>query len=594
MNSKCMRDVSISRQAWTGMALLLAALLLVSLALTPAPVQAATFTVTSGGDSGSGSLRAAIDSANANPDADTIVFDGVSTVTLTSDQLEITEDLTIDGGDGVTIQRSSEAGTPNFRIFAISGSETEVTLDSLTIENGASSGGGIFNDNGDVRVTGSTISESVQNGIRNENGNVTITDSVIRDNGASITFGGGIFNIGGTVSVTGSTISGNKIVSSGNGGGIANNGGDVTVTDSTISDNEAIDGGGGIANYSGGTATVTNSTISGNEAGSVLASSSGGGIANFSGGEVTVTNSTISGNVATNKGGGIANGLFSNGTIEITNSTISGNEAATGGGGINNDSNGTLTLANTIIANSITSSDIVNDNVLLIQGPTIVADGSVSDPDVIAEDPLLGPLADNGGPTLTHLPQEGSPAINAGVEGALSADTTDLDSDGNTSEPLPRDQRGLERIIGTDVDIGAVEVGAGNVDYRVAINPPRVAEGNSATVTVTRSGTGTLGSSTVTLNIVDGTATLNEDYTVAQQSETLEFAPNDTTAQVIIDILSDTQVEENETLVATLSNPTAPETATISTVAATLTITDSGGDDSNTNDSTLYLPLLQR
>jgi hypothetical protein len=71
---------------------------------------------------------------------------------------------------------------------------------------------------------------------------------------------------------------------------------------------------------------------------------------------------------------------------------------------------------------------------------------------------LLGPLADNSGPTYTHLPLPGSPAINAGSNDALPQDTLDTDGNGNTGEPLPLDQRGQTRIANTTVDIGAVEV----------------------------------------------------------------------------------------------------------------------------------------
>ena len=63
---------------------------------------------------------------------------------------------------------------------------------------------------------------------------------------------------------------------------------------------------------------------------------------------------------------------------------------------------------------------------------------------ILAVNPLLGPLANNGGRTLTMLPQGGSPAINAGVSSAGAS--------------LSKDQRGFSRLFGRAVDIGAVEV----------------------------------------------------------------------------------------------------------------------------------------
>ena len=62
---------------------------------------------------------------------------------------------------------------------------------------------------------------------------------------------------------------------------------------------------------------------------------------------------------------------------------------------------------------------------------------------------MLGPLADNGGPTLTHLPSASSPAIDAADNAACS----------------PTDQRGYSRPVDgnnppdgfSDCDIGSVE-----------------------------------------------------------------------------------------------------------------------------------------
>ncbi len=99
--------------------------------MLPLQNQAATITVTNGNDDGAGSLRAAIAGAMAG---DVIDFSGVTTVTLTSDQLFISTNLTINGGTGVTITR--DAGAPNFRIFNITSGSAVVEFNKLTITNG--------------------------------------------------------------------------------------------------------------------------------------------------------------------------------------------------------------------------------------------------------------------------------------------------------------------------------------------------------------------------------------------------------------------------------------------------------------------------
>lgn len=72
-------------------------LLVPTLALSTT-LQAATFTVTNQNNSGSGSLRSAVNAANLSPGPDTVIFDPlVTSITLTTGQIDITEALIIDG-----------------------------------------------------------------------------------------------------------------------------------------------------------------------------------------------------------------------------------------------------------------------------------------------------------------------------------------------------------------------------------------------------------------------------------------------------------------------------------------------------------------
>lgn len=255
---------------------------------------------------------------------------------------------------------------------------------------------------------------------------------------------------GNSVTISGLTLTQGK---SDNGGGIINSG-ILTISNSTISANsvQAISGiaanignGGGISN--GGTLTFNNSTISGNN---------GSGISNFADTSIAtleISNSTISGNSTSGDGGGIRNfASASNATLTISNSTISGNNAC---GIFWLGPNFTASLRSTIVADTVTLDGNVpglGDDLIglfrveysLIRSranATIVE--TVPGSNRYGVDPLLGPLAENGGPTLTHALLAGSPAINRG------------------SNPTPQsfDQRGLGfvRAVGR-TDIGAFEV----------------------------------------------------------------------------------------------------------------------------------------
>ena len=151
-------------------------------------------------------------------------------------------------------------------------------------------------------------------------------------------------------------------------------------------------------------------------------------------------NSTINGNFALSDGGGIAYGYSG---LTIINSTISGNSAATCGGGV---CGGGVEIGNTIL-NANASENI--DGSVTSHGYNISSDdggGHLNGPgDQINTDPLLGPLRNHGGPTLTHMPMRGSPAIDAG--------------DPNFSPPPDNDQRGacFLRVFGPRIDVGSVE-----------------------------------------------------------------------------------------------------------------------------------------
>lgn len=220
------------------------------------------------------------------------------------------------------------------------------------------------------------------------------------------------------------------------GGGMKNTDCNITLTNVTISGNETSGYGGGILNHSSNP-RLTNVTISGNTA------PNGGGIYNqFS--DPTLTNVTISGNTASN-GGGIFNTLGSSPTL--TNVTISENFASQGRGIFNYSSSPTIT--NSIFwGNDGSGQEIYN-----MQGssPTvnwsIVEGGYQGGTNIFTDDPLLQPLADNGGFTKTHAIPRNSPAY------AIPKDA----GDGNWNGAPDTDQRGYRRAPGGFRAMGAYE-----------------------------------------------------------------------------------------------------------------------------------------
>lgn len=238
-------------------------------------------------------------------------------------------------------------------------------------------------------------------------------------NGRNGDWGGGIYNSG-TLNLTNVTLFGNWTMHCG--GGIVNRG-VLNVMNSTFSENIADFGSGGaICNWDGAL-YVTSSTFSDNSG--VFG---GGAVYNNVDATLHVTNSSFSGNASTDAA--ISNG----GTATVTNSTISGNI----GGGFENS--GTATVMNTIVNNNTSS------NCIDYQG-TLTASNNLADDDncgpgfVNSPSILLGPLADNGGPTQTMALLPGSAAIDAGDDTACPA----------------TDQRGVTRPQGAHCDIGAYE-----------------------------------------------------------------------------------------------------------------------------------------
>ena len=228
--------------------------------------------------------------------------------------------------------------------------DIKVTISKFTVKNGNSTVGGGINNNGNLTITETTITENTATAIEGyaygggiyNHGNLTIINSIISENTVigDTAYGGGIYNDANLI-INNSTITGNTATSTdgyADGGGISNEYGIITINNSIITGNAATGAsvyGGGISHSFLGTLTINNSSITGNTAtGNYIY---GGGINNW-GAFITINNSSINGNTATGSrvyGGGI----YNNGDLIVNSSTITDN-AATGarvyGGGIYN------------------------------------------------------------------------------------------------------------------------------------------------------------------------------------------------------------------------------------------------------------------
>jgi CSLREA domain-containing protein len=375
-------------------------------------------------------LRAAIQEANSFPEQHNIALPA-GTYSLSLGELTIAKNITINGaGKGITIIN----GDALSRVFNSQVGGT-LTLNNLTVRNGAHTGGGTNSGGGGIYNQGELILQNVSLS-NNHAGN-----------------GGGIFNDG-ILTINNSAISNNQ---AGNGGGIFNDG-FATIVDVTLDFNSAGSGpefgGGGI--YNSGTLILNKTTITGSEAGT------GGGL--FNSGIIDLTNVTLSGNKANSSGGGLYNGK-GGGAPEATlsNVTISNNTAPNGGGSaIFNIFGNSIDLKNTIVSSSvggncagtITSSTITSNGHNLDSGNTC---GLTAPPDYINTPPQLNSLQYNGGPTLTHALLPGSPAIDHGYK--LDCPATD--------------QRGYPRP--SACDIGAYEVNSNNLAPAITTLIPHTA-----------------------------------------------------------------------------------------------------------------------
>jgi hypothetical protein len=392
-----------------------------------------------------------------------------------------------------TNRKVTISGNSACRVFLVN-SNVNFTVLNLAIANGRSdNGAGIYNAGGYLTVQNCVFV-----------GNTAIGQAGVSGSPGTNGSGGALFNTGVAI-IADSSFSTN--IASGGAGGSGTNGiyapggaggsgglgyggaiyssGEVTLTNCTLNGNTAAGGAGG----SGGNAGSSGG-LGGYPGGSGGAGGSSCGGALFNGGIARLVNSTLTGNASTggsggsggmggwyvggtgdggngNAGGsGSGGGLYDlTGHCFLTNCTVAFNPAIGGGGGAGGGASypaspglpgsagsasggGISSSGGAFLINVLLGSNAPNNGSgsIIDGGHNLSSDNSCGFTNVGSlnnTNPLVGPLTDNGGPTLTMALMPGSPAIDAGDDGAAP----------------PVDQRGIPRPVGPASDIGAYECG---------------------------------------------------------------------------------------------------------------------------------------
>jgi uncharacterized repeat protein (TIGR03803 family) len=405
----------------------------------------------------------------------TVRFACDGTITL-SHTIEIGTNTVLDAsGNQITISGSNAC-----RVFFVD-SNVNFTLINLTIANGLStngSGGGIYND-----------------GTLNAANCLFLSNSAVA--GLGLEGSGGAIHNQGTLSATDCAFLQNFVVGGdqtqiGNPGGAARGGaicnlGSMMVERSLFASNMIVGGTGGPgaggvnsigswpppspgsmgatggdacggALFIGGPAILVNCTLAGNQARGGPGGQGGAGGTGFNTG--TLQNFTLAGGPGGSGGTGYGAACDPAGALRLTNCTIALNTSVGGPGGVGGMGNpngspggdgmaaGVLQTTNGISVNSLLAGNSPANcaGTIADAGHNLSSDASCAFTNLGSlnnTDPKLGPLADNGGPTLTMALLPGSPAIGAG----------------DSASAPPTDQRGYPRPIRAGVDIGAYQAG---------------------------------------------------------------------------------------------------------------------------------------
>jgi len=452
-------------------------------------VQPTTLLVINNNNSGAGSLRQAILDNNGLGGGNTIAFSNTvtGTITLSGSELVITAPVSI-AGPGANIL--AVCGNNSVRVFSVLTGPSQISgltiCDGLDVGTTGQLGQNGFDGRGAGIYTQDTLSVNEctirSNRVFGGSGGAW-NQGTVGNGGKGL--GAGVYNAGGNLVLEFCSLEGNRATGgqggaapaneaggggNASGGGVSTGGGALNLISCNFMNNVATGGlggsgatpGNGGQGYGGGlyTESPTKAIYTTIGGGGAIGGSGGGGNGSGYGGGIynlnnlfmalcTVANNTAGGS-SFDFGGGISN----DGTLGLTNVTIAGNQADYGGGLSGNaDLAGSIIGANfaTTAGNDV-SGTINSFDYNLIQSFSGLNILGATAHVIIGQDPLLGPLTNNGGFEFTMALRPGSPAIDKGKNFSLATD--------QRSAPRPFDMTGVANAAGGDgSDIGAFELG---------------------------------------------------------------------------------------------------------------------------------------
>jgi len=510
-------------------------------------------------------LRAAIEEANALAGNDAIAI-GVGTLVTTTQLPDITTNVSITGvGSALTIIQAGAGHPQLFNVTstgnlilsqlqltnahrAVGSTDGPVTITDCLITGNTTFPAIDVGGNGGATVTYTIVNSTISNNAANaapalqvQFGNLVATNVNFLNNTATGGGAGGAVLLHGGAAFThhfqNCIFSGN---SAGTGGAIITDGGPLTIDDSTFTNNTATSGGGAIQSNAT-LVTITDTTFAANHAaGAGIAS--GGALMLL--GQARARRVTFSGNDATGQGGALFVGGNVGAQLDCIDCTFSGNSATDGGGAVaTGNGSGVVTLASsTVTANSATNASsggalfAGQANGIRIKNTIVAGNTNTGAPDcggaqvqtagynLIGNNtgcalsaggtgdqvgtgaspinPGLGPLADNGGATMTHALLSNSPAGDA---------ANPLDCSDFSSGTIVTDQRGnLRQIDGNNDGDARCDIGAFEADAGTFPTPSTTTTLPGATTTSVTNTTTTTSTSTTLAPVCIGGTTISK------------------------------------------------------------------------------------